>query len=133
MTNHKRPIAGSTLYSTETKETHTIYNPNFIKAEISIDEHDNPVNLTREGEIGYPLYSANCACKQKNKHTANYMVTGPSGAGKSTWIDCLANHLLGVQQWDSFRYKIVDEQKILEERRESLIRRGMKADDATVQ
>ena len=41
------------------------------------------------------------------------MVTGQTGAGKTTLIDSLANYLLGVEFYDQFRYKIVDEKGLV--------------------
>ena len=44
------------------------------------------------------------------------LVIGPTGAGKTTLIDAFANHVLGVEIYDKFRYKLVDEREIEEER-----------------
>ena len=34
---------------------------------------------------------------------------GPTGAGKTTFVDSYANFVLGVEIYDKFRYKLVDE------------------------
>lgn len=41
----------------------------------------------------------------------NFVVVGPSGAGKTTLIDSMTNFLLGIEFYDKFRYKLIDEQK----------------------
>jgi len=37
------------------------------------------------------------------------VVVGSSGAGKTTLIDSIANYFLGVEFYDNFRYKLIDE------------------------
>ena len=44
------------------------------------------------------------------------MVAGQTGAGKTTLIDCFTNFLLKVELYDTFRYKLVDERKLIETR-----------------
>jgi putative protein kinase ArgK-like GTPase of G3E family len=41
-----------------------------------------------------------------------YQLIGVPGAGKSTLIDAYLNTLLGVDFYDKFRFKIIDERKI---------------------
>jgi ABC-type multidrug transport system ATPase subunit len=36
-------------------------------------------------------------------------VVGPSGAGKTTLIDSFVNSILGIEFYDNFRYKLIDE------------------------
>ena len=46
----------------------------------------------------------------------NYLVIGPTGAGKTTLVDSFVNHILGIEKYDKYRYKLVDERQIAEER-----------------
>lgn len=40
------------------------------------------------------------------------MVLGETGVGKTTLIDAYINHLVGVDYYDKFRYRLIDERKI---------------------
>ena len=44
------------------------------------------------------------------------MVLGQTGVGKTTLIDSFANHLLGIELFDQFRYKLVDERSLIQQR-----------------
>jgi len=35
-----------------------------------------------------------------------------TGSGKTTLIDSLLNYLLGIEYYDDFRYKLIDERKV---------------------
>lgn len=35
-----------------------------------------------------------------------------TGSGKTTMIDSFINYLMGVEYYDKFRYKLIDERKI---------------------
>ena len=41
---------------------------------------------------------------------------GQTGAGKTTMVDSLLNFLLGIEYYDKFRYKLVDESALQQER-----------------
>ena len=45
---------------------------------------------------------------------------GPSGAGKTTFVDSFVNFVLGIETYDKFRYRIVDEKQIEAEHTEIL-------------
>ena len=72
--------------------------------------------MSKPEDKEYALYSGDCSCKNPNKHWVNLIVIGPSGAGKTTFVDSFTNYLLGIEIYDKFRYKIVDEKQIEEER-----------------
>ena len=55
------------------------------------------------------LYAGECSCKFKNNHVINLLVLGQTGAGRSTWADSFINHIMGIEIYDNFRYKLVDE------------------------
>ena len=42
------------------------------------------------------------------------MVIGQTGVGKTALVDSFANHLLGVELFDQFRYKLVDERSLIQ-------------------
>lgn len=44
-----------------------------------------------------------------SKMTKNYIVMGQTGVGKSTLIDAYINYLTGVDYYDKFRFKLIDE------------------------
>ena len=44
------------------------------------------------------------------------MVAGQTGAGKTTLVDSFLNYLLGTEYYDKFRYKLVDEKKLVDDR-----------------
>ena len=44
------------------------------------------------------------------------LVMGQTGAGKTTYIDSFANQLLGITYYDLFRYILVNEMHLVEER-----------------
>ena len=70
--------------------------------------------MSDPGEPEYPLYAGDCSCRTPNKHRANLLVLGPSGAGKTTFIDSFVNFVLGIEIYDKFRYRLVDERQIEE-------------------
>jgi GTPase SAR1 family protein len=53
--------------------------------------------------------SGKCPCKKLSAKCYNFVVVGATGAGKTTLIDSLVNYLLGVEFYDNFRYKLIDE------------------------
>ena len=54
----------------------------------------------------------------------NLLVMGQTGAGKTTLVDSILNYLLGIDYYDKFRYKLVDETELLLEREELLKKAG---------
>ena len=116
MNSKKKPIRGSMLYRSATEDHHATYIPPFIKATISINRKDQPVKQLDQDERGYELYAGACSCKEKNQHRKTFIVLGQSGAGKTTFVDSFCNHVLGIEIQDKFRYKLVDEKQIEEER-----------------
>ena len=61
----------------------------------------------------YVLYKGGCCCAVGSRKTVNYVVLGQTGSGKTTLVDSFLNHLMGVDFYDKFRYKLVDESKII--------------------
>ena len=53
--------------------------------------------------------SGKCPCRKQSFKCYNFVVVGATGAGKTTLIDSLINFLLGVEFYDNFRYKLIDE------------------------
>ena len=43
----------------------------------------------------------------------NLVVLGQTGSGKTTLVDSFINYLLGVDFYDKFRYKLVDERSLV--------------------
>ena len=41
---------------------------------------------------------------------------GQTGAGKTTVVDALCNYLFDIGYFDKFRYKLVDEKELVEQR-----------------
>ena len=110
--SNKKPIKNSRLYENATPESHKKFIPPICTASIGIDETDNPTKMSKENSNEYVLYSGGCSCENQNKHISNFVILGPSGAGKTTFVDSLANFLFGVEMFDKFRYKIVDERQL---------------------
>ena len=116
MNSNKKPILGSNLYEEKTLQKHAVYIPPFVTATISIDENDKPIKQCKESDAAYSLYAGECSCEKPSSHQANFLILGPSGAGKTTFVDSLTNFLLGIEIQDKFRYKLVDEKQIIEQR-----------------
>ena len=45
---------------------------------------------------------------------------GQTGAGKTTLVDSFFNYLMGIDYFDKFRYKLIDESDLVEERNKKL-------------
>ena len=43
----------------------------------------------------------------------NIVVLGQTGCGKTTLVDSFLNYILGVDFFDKFRYKLVDERDLV--------------------
>ena len=112
----KLPIGESQIYKEESNEHLETYIPIFDTATIAVDQDDIPIKMSKPHENQYALYSGDCSCKNRNKNKVNLIVLGPSGAGKTTFVDSFLNYLLGIEVYDKFRYKLVDERHIEKQR-----------------
>ena len=50
-----------------------------------------------------------CPCARQSARCYNFVVVGGTGAGKTTLIDSFINYLFGIDFYDTFRYKLIDE------------------------
>ena len=50
---------------------------------------------------------------------------GQTGAGKSTLLDSFLNFLIGIDYYDNFRYKLIDEKELIREREAILRNKGV--------
>ena len=82
----------------ESGATFMKYNPRNIKKYLNEDEQIVIKGL--------------CPCKKQSQRCFNFVVVGMTGSGKTTLIDSLVNYCLGVEFYDKFRYKLIDERKI---------------------
>ena len=57
----------------------------------------------------YVLYNGKCTCEKENLNVKNIVVFGQTGSGKTTLLDSYTNYLMGVDFYDKFRYRLVDE------------------------
>jgi len=55
------------------------------------------------------ILRGDCPCAKASHRCYNFVVVGMTGAGKTTLIDSMINYLLGVEFFDQFRYKLIDE------------------------
>ena len=102
------------MYKQGGEDLHPTFIPPFITATVAIDADDKPIKVAQPHEKEYALYSGDCSCDKPNKHRANLLVLGPTGAGKTTFVDSFVNFVLGIEIYDRFRYKLVDEKHIEE-------------------
>ena len=58
---------------------------------------------------------------------------GPSGAGKTTFVDSFANFVLGIEIYDSFRYRLVNEKQIEQQRNETMLAEGKEVSKGSAQ
>ncbi len=65
-----------------------------------------------EDSISKALRRGLCCCKEKSERTYNFLILGQAGSGKTTFIDSFVNYLTGINFYDPFRYKLVDERAI---------------------
>ena len=80
---------------------------------------DKDQNISREVADGAPLsvlYRGGCCCQTPCAKVVNLLIMGQTGTGKTTLVDSFINYLLGIEFYDKFRYKLVDERKLAEER-----------------
>ena len=89
----------------------------FKKVCLGLNEKDELVQKNDEEHLK-PLYLGECVCDDTPcDKVINLLVMGQTGAGKTTYVDSFANFLLGIEYYDKFRYKLVDERDLLEERK----------------
>ena len=60
----------------------------------------------------------------------NIMVLGQTGSGKTTLVDSFVNFILGVDFFDKFRYKLVDERALIAQRAASNVPEHLRAKQA---
>ena len=58
---------------------------------------------------------------------------GPTGAGKTTFVDAFVNFVLGIEMYDKFRYKLVDEKQIENKNIEELTAQGKEVTEEAAQ
>jgi GTPase SAR1 family protein len=58
------------------------------------------------------LGKGGCCCEEAVDRVYNFLVLGQTGAGKTTFVDSYINFLVGVEFYDKFRFKLIDERKI---------------------
>ena len=68
------------------------------------------------------LYAGECVCDIPCNKVVNLLVMGQTGAGKTTFIDSFINYMLGIEFYDNFRYKLVDERELIDQRTSSIDR-----------
>jgi uridine kinase len=56
---------------------------------------------------------ASVHAQKSQKKCYNIVVVGVTGAGKTTFCDSLVNFFLGVDFYNDFRYKLIDESAIV--------------------
>ena len=61
------------------------------------------------------------------------LVLGPSGAGKTTFVDSFVNFVLGIEIQDNFRYRVVNEKHIEEQRNETMLAEGKEISKGSAQ
>ena len=62
------------------------------------------------------LYSGECSCLIPCSNVVNLLIVGQSGTGKTTLVDGFVNRVLSIELNDGFRYRPVDERKLVDER-----------------
>jgi len=55
------------------------------------------------------VLNGKCPCERPSIRCYNFVIVGSTGAGKTTFCDSLINYLMGVEFFDQFRYKLIDE------------------------
>ena len=131
--NNKQPIPGAVKYKKPEGEKQQYILP-FDHASLSLDDNSR---LIKDFDKNHPLgalYCGQCTCKHPSNRTVNLLVLGQTGAGKTTLVDSFANHVLGIERYDKFRYKLVDARNLEEERHEMIQKaQGEDADKSSIQ
>ena len=128
-----KPLKGSSPYKEKTEEEHPTFIPPFVRATIAIDKNDKPIKMSKPGEVSYVLYSGECSCENPSKQTANFLIIGPTGAGKTTYVDAFVNFVLGIDIFDKFRYRMVDEKHLVAERDAYMKAQGKEVSEGSAQ
>lgn len=100
------------------------YLTGFDSARILIDDKNEVYMELPPTDPRYVLYKGECSCKTPSERKQNFLVIGPTGAGKTTLVDSFVNHILGVEKYDKFRYKLVDERQIVADRLATMAAQG---------
>ena len=89
---------------------------NFDCASLNLSDYQHDGKLEsavvpelKESDPRFVLYKGGCSCNVPSKKTVNLVVLGQTGSGKTTLLDSFLNHVMGVDFYDKFRYKLVDE------------------------
>ena len=54
----------------------------------------------------------------------NLIIVGKTGTGKTTLVDSFINFLLGIEFYDQFRYRLIDEEDILAKKTGEMKQKG---------
>lgn len=107
-----KPVKGSIhLQGASSESEHPQYLLPVDRVEIGLDANYNVV-IPRVDARLRPLLKGNCTCAEKCRAVKNFIVIGQTGTGKSTLIDSYVNYLFGIDFYDKFRYKLIDERSI---------------------
>ena len=105
------------MYTGETDEELIQYVLPFHTVNLSLNQQEKLVqDEIAEGDTKKCLYTGECSCQNVCEKVVNLLVVGQTGAGKTTLIDSFVNNLLGIDLEDKFRYRLVDERNLIEER-----------------
>jgi len=110
---NRQPCQLAELESEATDNEHATYLLPVMKAHIAIDFTTGEMSKS-----GNPkLLKGQCSCKKPCGRCFNFMVLGKTGTGKTTLIDAYVNFLTGVDFYDKFRYKLIDERAVKADRK----------------
>ena len=109
--SNKQPINGTVMYGQNQGDKVQHLLP-FKSASLSLDDNMKIVKDLADNSPLNVLYSGECSCETKCERTVNILTVGQTGAGKTTWIDSFANYVMGIEIYDKFRYKLVDERGV---------------------
>lgn len=92
-----------------------MYLLNPIKGQLSLDNNNEPIVVleTVDNKSQLKVLRCQCPCAKESKKCFNFVVVGATGSGKTTFCDSLVNFFLGVDFYDEFRYKLIDESALV--------------------
>ena len=93
------------------------------------EENEKMIRIAEIKELEH-LYKGGCICEKPCQNVKNILIMGETGAGKTTYVDSFLNYLLGIDYYDKFRYKMVDESDLIAERNEKTKKAGNKVEEA---